>query len=66
MDLIGRHQAKIGMVVVLVVPGEEAAAKVLGVLDAAEAFGKFGLVFEGPRVCTFVPFNGRGCSIRTT
>jgi hypothetical protein len=31
MDLIGRHQAETGMMVVLIVPGEEAATEVLGV-----------------------------------
>jgi len=37
MDLIGGHQADAGMVVVLVVPFEEASTECLGVLDAAEA-----------------------------
>src|SRR5688500_18799918 len=37
VNLVGRHEADPGMVVVLVVPGEEAAAEVLGVLKAAEA-----------------------------
>src|SRR4051812_7225902 len=34
------------MVMVLIVPGEEAAAEVLGVLDAAEPAGKFRLVLQ--------------------
>ena len=38
------------MVMVLVVPGEEAAAEVLGILDAAEALGELGLVFQGLEV----------------
>src|SRR4051812_1234843 len=50
MDLIGRHQAETGMMVVLIVPGEEAATEVLGVLDAAEAPGELGLVFQGLEV----------------
>ena len=50
VDLVGSHEADPGMVVVLVVPGEEAAAEVLGVLNAAEARGEFGLVLEGLEV----------------
>ncbi len=50
VDLVGRHETDPGMVVVLIVPGEEAAAEVLGVLNAAEARGEFGLVFEGLEV----------------
>ena len=46
MDLIGRHQAETGMVMVLIVPGEEATAEVLGVLDAAEAAGNSGWYFR--------------------
>ena len=37
MHLIGRHQADAGMVMLLIVPIEEAAAERLGILDAAEA-----------------------------
>ena len=47
MDLIWGHEAEAGMMVIVIVPIEEAAAESLGVLDAAEAFGKFRLVFEG-------------------
>src|SRR4051812_19779756 len=47
MDLIRCHQAEAGMMVVLVVPGEEAAAEVFGILDAAEPAGEFGLVLQG-------------------
>ena len=50
VDLIRCHQAETGMVVVLIIPGEEAAAEVLGILDAAEAFGEFRLVFQGLEV----------------
>ena len=38
------------MVVVLIVPGEEATAELFGVLDAAEAAGEFRLVFQGLEV----------------
>ena len=50
MDLIGCHQAETGMVVVLVVPSEEAAAEVPGILGAAEATGKFRLIFQSLEV----------------
>ena len=50
MDLIRRHQAETGVVMVLIVPGEEAAAELFGVLDAAEAAGEFRLVFQGLEV----------------
>ena len=50
VDLVGRHETDPGMVVVLIVPGEEAAAEVLGVLNAAEALGELGLVF--PVLCS--------------
>ena len=50
MDLIGRHQADAGMMMVLVVPIEKAAAERLGVLDAAEALGELRLVFQGLEV----------------
>ncbi len=39
MDLIGGHETDPGMVMVLVVPIEEASAKASGVFDAAETFG---------------------------
>ena len=47
MHLIGRHQADAGMVMLLIVPIEEAAAECLGILDAAEAPWKLRLVFHG-------------------
>ena len=47
MDLIGCHQADAGMVMLLIVPIEEAAAERLGILDAAEALWELGLVFHG-------------------
>ena len=50
VDLVRGHQAEAGMMVVLVVPSEEVTAEVLGVLDAAEALGELGLVFQGLEV----------------
>jgi hypothetical protein len=47
VHLVGRHQADAGMVVVLIVPIEEAAAERLGVLDTAETLRKLRLVFHG-------------------
>ena len=45
VHLVGRHQADAGMVMVLIVPIEEAATERLGVLDAAEALRKLRLIF---------------------
>ena len=50
VDLVGRHETDPSMVVVLIVPGEEATAELFGILDAAEAAGEFGLVFESLEV----------------
>ena len=50
MDLIWGHQAQAGMVVGLVIPGEERPAEPFGVLDAAEAARERRLVFEGLEV----------------
>ena len=50
VDLVRGHEAKTSVVVVLIVPLEEAAAEVLGVLEAAESFREFGLVFQGLEV----------------
>jgi len=47
MHLVRCHQADACVVMVLVVPVEEAAAEAPGVLDAAEALGKVRLIFEG-------------------
>lgn len=55
MDLIGCHQANAGMMVVLIVPGEEVAAEGFGVLDTAEALGKLRLILE----CLEVGFRER-------
>jgi len=43
---IWRHEADTGVVMVLIVPGEEVPAKRLGVLDTAESLGKFGRYFK--------------------
>ena len=50
VHLVGRHQADAGMVVLLVVPIEEAAAEASGVLDAAEALGEPRLILQGLEV----------------
>ena len=47
MHLIGRHQTDAGMVMLLIVPIEEAAAERFGILDAAEALWELRLVFHG-------------------
>ena len=47
VHLVGRHQADAGVVMVLIVPIEEAAAERFGVLDATEALRKLRLVFHG-------------------
>ena len=46
MDLIRRHQADAGVVMVAIVPVEEVAAEGLCVLDAAEALWELRLVFQ--------------------
>ena len=47
MDLVWCHETDSGMVVVVIIPVEEAAAEGFRVFDAAEAFGKLRLVFQG-------------------
>ncbi len=47
VDLVRGHQTEAEVVVVLIVPGEELPAELLGILAAAEALGKPRLVFEG-------------------
>ena len=47
MHLVGGHQADADVMVILVIPGEEAAAEGPGILDAAEAPGELRLVFQG-------------------
>jgi hypothetical protein len=55
MHLVWRHEADTGVVMVLVVRIEEAAAEASGVLDAAEALGNRGWYF---RVLKWVSENG--------
>lgn len=55
VDLVWGRQAESGVVVVLVIPGEERPAERLGVLDASEAAGEFRLIFE----CLEVGFRER-------
>jgi len=50
VDLIGGHESDAEVVVILVVPVEEAAAEGLGVLDGAEVFGELRLIFHGLEV----------------
>ena len=46
VHLVGRHQADAGVVMVLIVPIEEAAAERLGVLNTTETLRKLRLVFH--------------------
>jgi hypothetical protein len=46
MHLVRGHEADPGMVMVLVVPIEKAAAKAPGILDASEAFRELRLIFQ--------------------
>jgi hypothetical protein len=50
VHLIRGHEADPGMVMVVVVPIEEAAAEGFGVFDAAKAFGEAGLILQGLEV----------------
>ena len=50
MHLVRGHQADAGVMMVLVVPVEEAAAEAPGVLDAAEALWEAWLIFQGLEV----------------
>ena len=47
VDLVWRHQADATMVVILIIPIEEAAAEGLRILDAAEPLRKLGLASRG-------------------
>jgi hypothetical protein len=42
MDLIGRHEAEAGMMVIPIVPVEKAPAECLGILDAADVARRSG------------------------
>ena len=46
MHLVRGHQSETGMVVVVVVPGEDLPTELLGIFDAAEAAGKAWLVVD--------------------
>ena len=50
MHLIWGHQADPDVMMILVVPIEEASAEASGVLDAAEALGEPWLIFQGLEV----------------
>ena len=50
VDLVWGHQAEAGVVMGLVIPGEERPAERLGVLDASEAAGEFRLILESLEV----------------
>lgn len=50
MHLVGRHQSDADVMVILVIPSEEAAAEGPGILDAAEALGELRLVLESLEV----------------
>ena len=47
VDLVWRHQADASMVVILIIPIEEAAAEGLRIFDAAEPLRKPGLASRG-------------------
>ena len=46
VHLVWSHQADPGVMMILIVPVEEAAAEAFGVLNAAEAFGEARLVLQ--------------------
>ena len=50
VDLIGRHQADACVVMVLVIPGCEPAAKGAGLVDGLEPFGELWLILQGLEV----------------
>ena len=50
VDLIGSHQADSSVVMVLVIPGEQAAAECAGLVDGLEPPGEFRLIFQGLEV----------------
>jgi len=55
VDLVRRHQADPGMVMILVVPVKEASTESFSVLDTAKAFGEPGLILQ----CLEVAFGER-------
>ena len=46
VDLVGRHQADACVMMVLVVPSEEAAAECAGLVDGLEPFWELRLIFQ--------------------
>ncbi len=50
VNLVWRHQAQACVVMGRVIPGEEVAAELFGILDAAEAFREPWLIFQGLEV----------------
>ncbi len=50
VDLVGCHQSETDMVMIVIVPAEEATAELLRVFAASEAAGKLRLVFQGLEV----------------
>ena len=47
MNRLWRQHGDPGVFVLAVVPGKEGAAELFGILNAAEAFGKFRAVLQG-------------------
>ena len=47
VDLVWCHQAETGVMMIAIIPVEKMPAECLGILDAAEAFGKLRLIFQG-------------------
>lgn len=46
VDLVGRHQTDAWVMMVLVIPGEEAAAERARLVDGFEPLGEFRLIFQ--------------------
>jgi len=46
VDLIGCHQPDACVMLVFIIPGEEAAAEVAGLLDGFKFLGEFRLIFQ--------------------
>ena len=59
VDLIRRHQTQTGMVMRLIIPGEEFPAELSGIFDTAETFREPWLIFQGFEVAF-----GKGVVIR--
>ena len=46
MDLVGRHQANPGVMMVLIIPCEEPAAECANLFDGFKVFGELWLIFQ--------------------